>query len=273
MRIPVPESLREKAAAHAGDPAPARDAATIALVRRGTRGTETYLLRRQPTMEFAPGMYVFPGGGVQESDREVVEWVGPSCSDFGERLGCDPDTARGLVVAAVRETFEESSILLAGPDATTVVGDTSDASMQAARLALDSGEMSFGDFLGSHGLLLRADLVGAWAHWITPAFEPRRYDTRFFVAAVPEGQTVGSLPGEADRATWASVADVLDAVQEGEAAMLPPTWITCAELRDLDPLEALAVAADRDIVPIQPRLVERDGELFLENPLESEDLA
>ena len=171
-------------------------------MRDGDAGIEAYLMRRQSTMEFAAGMYVFPGGKVHDSDRLVDAWVGPSPEEWGKRFGCDADTARGLVVAAVRETFEESGILLAGPDADTVVDDTSAPDMQAARIALDKQEYGFAEFLAEHDLVLRADLVGAWSHWITPPFEPRRYDTRFFVAALPEGQVVGELSRESDRADW-----------------------------------------------------------------------
>jgi 8-oxo-dGTP pyrophosphatase MutT (NUDIX family) len=266
----VPASFRDGLASWDGTAVPTRDAATIALLRPGVGGPETYLLRRQPTMAFAPGMYVFPGGRLQESDVEVVRWAGPTSSEWGERLGCDPDTARALVVAAVRETFEESGILFAGTDDGSVVADTSSPDLQKARLALDAGELSFGDFLGARDLVLRSDLLGAWSHWITPAFEPRRYDTRFFVAAVPRGQSVGTLPGEADRATWAPVAAVLEAVKAGEAAMLPPTWITCRELLRADPATVVADAAQRDIRPIEPKLVEVDGEWFLDNPIEEE---
>ena len=182
----------------------ARDAATIVVVRDGDEGIEAYLMRRQTTMEFAAGMYVFPGGGVarvrHRARRPLVRSgagaAGRSCSR------CDVDLAKGLVVAAVRETFEETGILLAGPDGDTVVSDTSGDDMAAARLALDAGEMAFADFLTDRGLVLRADLLGAWAHWITPEFEPRRYDTRFFVAALPEGQRVGTISRESDRASW-----------------------------------------------------------------------
>lgn len=272
MLIPVPDRLREHAARqmekHGGDPPPTRDAATIVLLRDGADGIEAYLMRRQSTMKFAPGVYVFPGGKVQRSDLKVDEWVGPTAAEWGERFGCDADAARGLVVAAVRETFEESGILLAGPDADTVVADTSSPELQAARLALENGEYGFAEFLAEHGLVLRADLVGAWSHWITPTFEPRRYDTRFFVAALPAGQVVGELPGEADRAAWMPVTRALAALEEGEAAMLPPTAITCREVSEHSAGGILEAAAARTIIPIEPRLVEVDGQLFLENPLE-----
>ena len=265
MLIPVPAALREHVGADPAAVVPPRDAATIVLLRDGAEGVETYLMRRHATMAFAAGMYVFPGGGVQANDHDEIDHVGPSWEEWGTRLGCDADRARGLVVAAVRETFEESGILLAGTDATSVLDDTSDPSYAAARLALEAKELSLGQLLRERGLVLRDDLVGAWARWITPAFEPRRYDTFFFVAAVPTGQVVGDLPGEADRASWAPVRRVLECVDRGEAAMLPPTAITCREVVELGAERAVVASADRTIRPIEPRLVEVDGEWFLEN--------
>jgi 8-oxo-dGTP pyrophosphatase MutT (NUDIX family) len=267
VRISVPESLRvhiDRAEA----PAATRDAATVVVVRDGDQGIEAYLLRRQQTMAFAPGMYVFPGGGVDEPDRDTdVPWSGPPPSVWAARFGCSERDARGLVCAAVRETFEESGVLLAGPDEHSIVADTSAATFQQARLALEAREMTFGSYLADAGLVLRADLLGAWAHWITPAFEPRRYDTRFFVAVLPEGQSVGELPGEADRAHWAPLTSVLAAVDTGTAAMLPPTHVTCREIAGLSTSEVLGVAETRTIRPIEPRLIEVDGELFLDNDL------
>jgi 8-oxo-dGTP pyrophosphatase MutT (NUDIX family) len=265
VRMPVPDALRS----HVGrtePPAPTRDAATVVVVRDGDEGIEAYLLRRQPTMAFAPGVYVFPGGGVDDPDRGAdVPWAGPPPPVWAERFGCSEDDARGLVCAAVRETFEESGVLLAGPDEHSVVADTSAATFQDARLALERREMTFGSYLADSGLVLRTDLLGAWAHWITPTFEPRRYDTRFFVAVLPEGQSVGELPGEADHAAWVPLTQVLAAVDAGGAAMLPPTHITCREIAGLTTSEVLTAAASRTIRPIEPRLVEIDGEMFLDN--------
>jgi len=270
MRIPVPAMLRDRArqAGEAGEASPTRDAATVVVVRDGADGIEAYLLRRQPSMAFAPGMYVFPGGGVDDADRRAdVPWAGPPASAWAERFGCSEDIARGLVCAAVRETFEESGVLLAGPDEHSVVADTSAPSFQAARLALEARDLTFGAYLADSGLVLRADLLGAWAHWITPDFEPRRFDTRFFVAVLPEGQAVGELAREADRADWTPLADVLAAVDSGSAAMLPPTYITCQEIAGLAASSLLAAASERTIRPIEPRLVEDGGELFLETDL------
>lgn len=267
MRIPLPEFMRDQVNS-VGEPAAARDAATIVLARDGDDGLETYLLRRQPQMEFAPGMYVFPGGSVQPSDAAPLPWVGPGPQEWAQRFGCDPGLAGALVVAAVRETFEESGILLAGPDAETVVADVSSPEFAAARVALDAGEYGFAEFLAEHDLVMRADLVGPWAHWITPEFERRRFDTRFLVAALPEGQVVGSLPGEADRAAWVPVSRALEAVRAGEAAMLPPTAVALAEVAALSAAELVPASRERRIVPILPRIVDEDGQLFIENSVE-----
>lgn len=272
MLVPVPPSLVEHALKQKGEAAPTRDASTVVVVRDGADGLEAYLLRRQQSMKFAPGMYVFPGGGVDKTDSHVdVPWAGAPPSEWAARFGCGEDVARGLVCAAVRETFEESGVLLAGPDGHSVVADTSGPEWQAARLALEAHEYSFAEFLLKHGLVLRADLLGAWSHWITPAFEPRRFDTRFFVAALPEGQAVGHLAREADRAVWAPLSKVLAAVDAGETAMLPPTRITCSELSELSADEVLAAAAQRRIFPIAPELIEVDGQHFLKTPLGEDD--
>ncbi|MDQ3155966.1 MAG: NUDIX hydrolase [Actinomycetota bacterium] len=272
MLVPVPQSLVEHALKQRGEVAATRDASTVVVVRDGADGLEAYLLRRQQSMKFAPGMYVFPGGGVDKADANTdVPWAGASPAEWAARFGCTEDIARGLVCAAVRETFEESGVLLAGPDEHSVVADTSGPEWQAARLALEAHEFSFAEFLLKQGLVLRTDLLGAWAHWITPSFEPRRFDTRFFVAVLPEGQAVGHLAREADRAVWAPLPAVLASVDAGETAMLPPTHITCRELAGLSANEVLEAALQRRIFPIAPELVEVDGQHFLKTPLGEDD--
>lgn len=266
MLVPVPPGLRERAEAVGADPAVPRDAATIAVVRDGERGLEAFLMRRQASMAFAAGMYVFPGGSVDPADAEGIDWVGPEASWWAGRFGCSEAVAAALVVAAVRETFEETGVLLAGPDETEVHGDTT--MLDPERAALERGELSFAAFLGQRGLVLRADLLGPWAHWITPAFEPRRYDTRFFVAVLPEGQRIGTVSDEADTSLWAPLSSVLEAVDAKRAAMLPPTAVTCRELAGLTADTVLATAAERSITPIEPRLVQVDGQWWLETQAE-----
>lgn len=268
MRVPLPERLREHAYGYNGAVVEPRHASTIIVVRDGDGDIEAYLMRRQTSMAFAAGMYVFPGGGMHPSDvTEDVPWAGPSPAEWGVRLDCEESLARGLVVAAVRETFEETGVLLAGPDESTVLSDTSGPGMQAARATLEAGELTFADFLRGHGLVLRSDLIGAWAHWITPTFEPRRYDTRFFVAALPDGQRVGEMSREADHASWTPLSEVLARVEAGEAAMMPPTVVACREVAGHTAGTILAAAGERTIRTIEPRLIEVDGELFLETDL------
>ncbi|MDF2968221.1 MAG: hydrolase [Nocardioidaceae bacterium] len=278
-RLPAPEQLVARARAAAAGPSapdvPVRDAATVVLVRDGAEGPEVYLLRRHARMAFAPGQAVFPGGGVDPRDREVeMTWAGPPAAEWAVRLRCDGPTARGLICAAVRETFEESGVLLAGDAADTSVADTTGAEWEADRLALESREQSLADLLRRRGLVLRSDLLGAWAHWITPGFEPRRYDTRFFVAVLPAGQRTRDVSSESDAVAWMRPLDALDAVRDGRLAMMPPTEQTCVEIAELGcAADALPAAAARPLVTVEPRLVVEGDDVWLELAGPDEELS
>src|SRR5580693_7875257 len=228
-RVRVPRGMADRARELATTglrPAVPRDAATVILIRPeagaagaagaaapgiDTAGVEVYLLRRTEALEFAPGACVFPGGSVdvRDADPGIAEtgWAGPAPADFGQLLGVPADRARALVCAAVRETFEESGVLLAGPAPDELVPDGADLAQD--RQALLDGSLSLSELLARRGLLLRADLLTPWARWITPEVSPRRYDTWFFAAALPAGQTAGlegpettQNPGESDSGTW-----------------------------------------------------------------------
>lgn len=256
----LPAGFAERARAIlAGDleAVPARAAATVALLRDTATGPEVYTLRRQRTMAFASGMHVFPGGSVDERDAQAsVGWVGPPAQFWSDAFAAPPDLARALVCAAVRETFEESGVLLAGPDADSLVADTSGADWEADRRALIVQEVSFAEFLERRGLCVRADLLRPWAHWITPTVEPKRFDTRFFLAVMPAGQRTREFGEEADQVEWLRPVDAIARWRTGELAMMPPTLITLAELAEYpDAAAALADAAGRTIAPIQPEAV------------------
>ncbi len=240
-------------------PATPRDAATIALVRDGAPGLEVFLLHRVTAMAFAGGMTVFPGGGVDARDDDVdLGWAGPDPAWWGQRFSCGAALARRLVCAAVRETFEECGVLLAGPTADTVVADTS--GWGDVRAALVARELSFAEFLAREQLVLRADLVRPWSHWITPPEEPRRYDTRFFVAALPPGQVADGLTSEADGHGWQTPVEATADWQAGRRALLAPTWVTLQEL-GAHPDVAGVLAQEREIAPVVPR-VYRDGDVL-----------
>ncbi len=157
-------------------------------------------------MEFAAGTVVFPGGGVDDRDRNAeIAWAGPPPQWWAQRFGTDTDLAEALVCAAARETFEECGVLFAGPadDPSGIVGDAS--VYRESRQALADRTLSFADFLSRESLVLRADLLRPWANWVTPEAErTRRYDTYFFVGVLPEGQRADGDNTESDLADWST---------------------------------------------------------------------
>ena len=189
-----------------------REAATVLLLRDaadGTDGLQTWLLRRVPKMAFAPGMSVFPGGGVDPVDAagEAPETAGA----VAERFGIAAEHAAVLMRAAVREVEEET------------------------------------------GVRLPAEVLLPWARWITPEVEPRRYDTYFFAAPIPDGATAAALTGEASHADWIPVARALAEYERDERPMLPPTVVNLTELATLaDTAAVRAAAGSRNLRPITP---------------------
>jgi len=240
---------------------------------RSTPGVEVLMLRRTAAMKFAPGAYVFPGGSVDPADYNAeVGWYGPSPAEFGARLGASAEVARALVCAAVRETFEESGVLLAGtPDGgpASLPAVPSGPSWEADRMAVAAGTLTFAELLSRRGLVLRADLLVPWARWITPEGEPRRFDARFFAAALPDGQEAVGHEAEADHVAWLRPADAIDAAKAGAISLLPPTAATLGDFASA--VAAGAGLADilglrRPIEPVQPRLVLEDGAAWLVVP-------
>nr|WP_157345506.1 NUDIX hydrolase [Nocardioides sp. MAH-18] len=235
-------------------PAEPRNAATVILMRPSEQGPEVYYLRRHVSMDFAGGMCVYPGGGVDPRDFDAtVAWAGPSPASWAERLGCDEETARALVCAAVRETFEESGVLLAGTSSSSVVADTSGDDWEADRVALESRELSMTDFLNRRELVLRTDLLGVWDAWLTPIFEPKRYRTWFFVAALPTGQVTRDVSTESSSVSWIPARVAAVQADAGELALMPPTYLTSMEVGEHgSPEEVLAVAASRSVEMFTP---------------------
>jgi 8-oxo-dGTP pyrophosphatase MutT (NUDIX family) len=251
-------------------PEPARLAATVVLLREPTPGgssaPEVYLLQRATTMSFAGGRYAFPGGRVDPRDSDAsVAWAGPSAEEWGERFGCSAGEARALVCAAVREMFEETGVLFAGHSPTSVVESTADDDWEADRRALETRELSLSELLSRRSLVLRTDLLAGWSRWITPEFEPRRYDTAFFVAALPPGQHARDVSGEADTTVWVPAAQAVADHAAGKVAMLPPTITTLDQLaRYPSAATALAAARERSLAPLIAEVEQRaDGSYWL----------
>lgn len=239
-------------------PVPAKDSATVVLVRdvEDGSGVEVFLQRRVRSMAFAAGMTVFPGGGVDQRDADAsIGWVGPPPAEWARWFSCSEPLARALVCAVVREAFEESGVLLAGMES-SVVADT--GVYADARAALTSGELSLASFLAESGLVLRADLLRPWANWVTPEEEPRRYDARFFVAALPEGQVADGATTEVESAHWQRPEDAIADAEAGRVGLMPPTWCTLSEISRFSSV-AEVLACERRIRRIMPRFVQ-DGE-------------
>ncbi len=236
-----------------------RPAATVMLVRDTEYGIGVFLMRRHSTMEFAAGVMVFPGGGVDDRDRNAqIAWAGPPPSWWAQRFGIETGLAEALVCAAARETFEESGVLFAGPadDPQAIVGDAS--VYRESRLALADATLSFADFLRREELVLRADLLRPWANWVTPEAErTRRYDTYFFVGALPEGQRADGENTESDRAGWPAPQAAVDDCAAGHTFLLPPTFTQLDSLSGHTVAEVLAV--QRQIVTVQAVLT-ADGD-------------
>ncbi|KPI11961.1 NUDIX hydrolase [Actinobacteria bacterium OK074] len=242
-----------------------RRAATVMLLRDTGTVPDVHMLRRSTSMAFAGGAYAYPGGGVDpRDDDQQVRWAGPTRAWWAERLGVDETSAQAVVCAAVRETYEEAGVLLAGPTPDTVVGDTTGDDWEDDRAALVARDVSFAQFLDRRGLVLRSDLLGAWARWITPEFETRRYDTWFFVAALPEGQRTRNASTEADRTVWIRPADAAQGYDRGELRMMPPTITTLRQLTGYATVgETLAAARVRDLTPVLARARQEGDEIVL----------
>ncbi len=206
-------------------------------------------------MAFAGGMCVFPGGGVDPRDcGDDVGWAGPPPATWAQHLGHEELAAGAVVCAAVRETFEESGVLLAGPDADSVVADTAGAGVGRPRGPWRPGRPRSPTCCVTGGLVLRTDLLGRGRAWFTPEFEPRRYRTLFFVTASPAGQHAAAGSTESDAAGWLGVDEALASAGES-VAMLPPQYCTFLELAQYRTVAEVLDAADRPIPePIMPGL-------------------
>jgi 8-oxo-dGTP pyrophosphatase MutT (NUDIX family) len=224
---------------------------------------EVLMVRRNLNSDFVGGAFVFPGGAVDPADggaEAEAACVGRSDVEASTLLGVE---AGGLAywVAALRETFEEAGLLLgdrpAGPS--LLDGEPEEeARFGTARAAVNAGTLRFLDLCRQEGLRLRVGDVHYFAHWITPRGAPRRYDTRFFVAAAPPGQVAANDRRETIAETWISPTQALEGHRRGEFEIIFPT------IRNLQAISRFASSAElldaaekvsRAVPIIEPRLV------------------
>jgi 8-oxo-dGTP pyrophosphatase MutT (NUDIX family) len=279
----VSEPTPTRAGRFTGGNAPAVDAATILLVRDRVRGKgplEVLLLERHLDSDFAGGALVFPGGKVDDQDRELdaARWTGRNPKGWRERLGTETDAeARGLLVAAVRETFEEVGVLLATDEEEEPV--TADqlrsASFREARRRLCSRDerWDWRRWLEDEALVLDLRSLEFWSWWVTPEGQHKRFDTRFFLAVLPPGQAPAHDDVEATSLGWWRPEDALAAAERGEVTIIFPTRRNLEALARFDTAEAARQAAHDgqvDTRRIQPTVVKVGGELFVQHPYEDE---
>jgi 8-oxo-dGTP pyrophosphatase MutT (NUDIX family) len=261
LRPVLHEDLERDAA---GQPAAAPSATSPAH-----SGLEVYMLRRQSSMKFAPGAFVFPGGSVDARDAdEQVAWAGPDPGEWGQVFDAPPELACALVCAAVRETFEESGVLLAGPSADAVVADTTGPDWEADRQSLLDRSLSLAEMLARRGLVLRSDLLRPWSRWITPVIEERRFDARFFAAALPPQQRTRDVGGEAAEVAWMAPGDAIAMGRRKEIVLWPPTAVSLAELAACP--DVVAALAPRQVRPVLPEASVAEGAVWLTLPAELE---
>ncbi|MBW1722420.1 MAG: hypothetical protein JRH13_07535 [Deltaproteobacteria bacterium] len=218
-----------------------RAASTVILVREDRGKLQLYLLRRSKGAGFFPGSYVFPGGALEEEDRKHAFWMEhiDLSNDFlirifGREMGSPEILAYG--VAAVRETFEEAGVFLAHQEKDT------GASYERLCSERSSGKLGKGWLerkVVDEGWTLSFSSLFPWAHWITPEAMTKRFDTRFFLALMPEGQECIPDEKETVEGIWVSPEDGLRLNMAGEVPLSPPTLITLHELLPYGSLEAL----------------------------------
>jgi 8-oxo-dGTP pyrophosphatase MutT (NUDIX family) len=207
---------------------PVRDAATIMIVRERDDGPEVVLLRRHLSASFLAGAWVFPGGVVDPLDRtETTASVvhGLNDIDASRRLGLESG-GLGFWVAAVRESFEESGVLLAVRQEThewLPAADLASNELRDARVAVHDSTLGFADFLQQRGLVIDASRVKPWSRWVTPIGSHRRFDTRFFMAQAPPWAEPAHDERETIDSQWARPSEALHRFRQGEIELIFPT--------------------------------------------------
>jgi 8-oxo-dGTP pyrophosphatase MutT (NUDIX family) len=245
-------------------PAPPRPAATVVVCRQETDGLEVYLVKRHGRSGFMAGAHVYPGGRVDDADGALGDALAPEVRSSASALldGMDGREAVAFCVAALRETAEECGLLLAR-DREGVVPDAAAAAAVARELR--DGH-PFAAVLESKGLVPDVGALRALAWWVTPAAEPKRYDTRFFLAAAPPQQRADVDAHETTEGEWLAPAAALAAYAEGRIVLSPPTLCTLEDLEGFTTLDEAAAAVPRPVPRIEPLLLSGDSGLILALP-------
>jgi len=255
-------------------------AATVLLLREFEDDLEVLMMRRGAGLSFMAGMWVFPGGRVDASDASPAirarvapgahgSWDGRLCSPDGQCLA--EEAALALYVAACRETFEESGVLLVRDRAGAPCSGESMARLQELREAVASNAGTFVAMLEREDLYLDLAPLVYWSHWITPSLEPKRFDTRFFAIAVPPDQAASADRSELTEHAWVRPSRVHKAIERREIRVVPPTLLTLEDLAESHARHGSLVAMleaerGRATPPVMPRIEVRADEFRVVMP-------
>ena len=246
----------------AGSPYDTRpiDSATVILVRNRDRGDfEIFLMKRHSGQDFMGGAYVFPGGKVESSDRdEDLFRMAPGLSprDAMEALretDISPEKALGIFFAALRETFEEAGVLTARNANGETVGfenELDSDKFSDYRLRIYNNEISLHEMAQRENITYAPELLIPYSHWITPAIESKRFDTRFLLAKMLKGQEPVHCSIEMTKSVWLTPASALEKHVEGSILLMPPTLKTVEELDRFQNIDELFKSAENNDIPV-----------------------
>jgi 8-oxo-dGTP pyrophosphatase MutT (NUDIX family) len=238
------------------EPASPRPSATVLLLRDGARGLEVLMVERHHQIDFVAGALVFPGGAVDATDADPA--LAARCTGVAGL----PDGERALRVAAIRETFEEAGVLLARRRRAAALVDagTLRGIEERHRAALHAGARSLAEVAEQEDLELACDALVPFAHWITPLFMPKRFDTWFFLVEAPADHVALHDGRESVDSLWITPDDADAERRAGRRSIIFPTLLNLRKLgRAHSVAEAVAAARREPIVTVLPR-VEKRGE-------------
>jgi 8-oxo-dGTP pyrophosphatase MutT (NUDIX family) len=244
---------------------PARPASTVVILRDGAGGIEVFMVVRHHQIDFASGALVFPGGKVDAEDSDAV---------WGEMAPNAPNAPdRSFFVAAGRETFEEAGLMLARRRGTNEIVDADAAHglVETHRAALLKGATTFVDILRKENLMLAADLMVPFAHWITPEVVPKRFDTHFFLIAAPVAQLGAHDGGESVEGLWITPQQALSEAKSGTRTLVFATRMNLEKLaRYRTVAEAVEITRSRPVVTVMPKAMKTPEGRKLQIPAEAD---
>ena len=239
-----------------------KSASTVIFLNEGYgSGLRVLMLKRNIALEFVGGAYVFPGGKVDDGDKSPKLYsrcVGVDDEEASSRLGVHED-GLSYYIAAIRESFEEAGVFLGSANEDKGMLDVT--ALYEKRKELNAGQVAFETIIEELNLELHARRLIYFAHWITPEGSPRRYDTRFFISALPKDQVADVDYGETTSSVWISPKEALERHHQGEFEMILPTVKSLEVLSQFSSIEETLkwASSERDIPAITPKLVHLDG--------------